>query len=145
PDVERREKLFVVVGEVHHTRRTEPAENPYWLIIPERGLFTGVAVFGAIGSGKTSGAILPFAEQVLSFQAEDPTKRIGGLVLEVKGDLCQKVQALLAKYGRPDDYMELSLQGEYCYNPLYNDQDAYALAFSIASLLNNLYGRGKEP
>src|SRR5262249_4543386 len=34
---------------------------------------------------------------------------------------------------------------DYRYNPLYNDLDAYALAYGIASLLNNLYGKGKEP
>jgi hypothetical protein len=28
---------------------------------------------------------------------------------------------------------------------LHNDLDAYALAYSIASLLNNLFGKGKEP
>ncbi len=31
------------------------------------------------------------------------------------------------------------------YNPLHNDLDAYALAYNIASLLNNLFGKGKEP
>ena len=31
------------------------------------------------------------------------------------------------------------------FNPLHNDLDAYALAYGIASLLNNLFGRGKEP
>ena len=29
-----------------------PPETPYWLTIPERGLFTGIAILGAIGSGK---------------------------------------------------------------------------------------------
>src|SRR5262249_55206322 len=101
--------------------------------------------FGAIGSGKTSGCILPFAEQVLAYRASDRDKRIGGLVLEVKGDLCAKVKALLAKHQRIEDYVEISLEGEYCYNPIQNDQDAVALAFGIASLLNNLYGHGKEP
>src|SRR5207244_13328360 len=62
-----------------------------------------------------------------------------------KGDFCSKVKAILKKHRRPEDYIELSLQGDYCYNPLHNDQDAFALAFGIASLLNNLYGRGKEP
>ena len=33
----------------------------------------------------------------------------------------------------------------YCYNPLHNDLEPYALAYSIATLLNNLYGKGKEP
>ena len=28
---------------------------------------------------------------------------------------------------------------------MHNDLDAYALAYSIASLLNNLFGKGKEP
>src|SRR5205814_3154782 len=66
-------------------------------------------------------------------------------VLEVKGDFCFKVQKILSKHGRSGDYVEVSLQSEYRYNPLHNDQDAYALAFGIASLLNNLFGRGKEP
>jgi len=47
--------------------------------------------------------------------------------------------------GRADDYVEISLESEYRYNPLHNDLDAYALAYNIASLLNNLFGRGKEP
>src|SRR5260370_17741216 len=41
--------------------------------------------------------------------------------------------------------MESSLDYEYRHNPLHNDPDAYALAYNIASLLNNLFGRGKEP
>ena len=44
-----------------------------------------------------------------------------------------------------EDYIEISLDSEFRYNPLHNDLDAYALAFNIASLLNNLFGRGKEP
>src|SRR5581483_3076318 len=30
-------------------------------------------------------------------------------------------------------------------NPLHNDLDAYALAYGIATLMTNLFGRGKEP
>src|SRR5438093_2336993 len=145
PEVASRDKLFLVIGELHHPRRPAPAENPRWLVIPERGLFTGLAVFGAVGSGKTTGCILPFAEQVLAYRAHDEEKRVGGLVLEVKGDFCQKLHDILVKYDRVDDYVEVSLQGDWRYNPLHNDQDAYALAFGIASLLNNLFGRGKEP
>ena len=32
-----------------------------------------------------------------------------------------------------------------CYNPLHNDLDPYAVAYAIASLLNNLFGKSKEP
>jgi len=145
PDPRTREDLFLVVGEVHNPRKPVPAEAPYWLTIPERGLFTGIAIFGAVGSGKTSCCMFPFAEQILAYKANDTAKRIGGLILEVKGDFCRKVKEILEHHGRPDDYIEISLDSEYRYNPLHNDLDAYALAYNIASLLNNLYGRGKEP
>jgi hypothetical protein len=145
PDPRTRDDLFLVVGEVHDPRKPVPAKRPYWLTIPERGLFTGVAIFGAVGSGKTSCCMFPFAEQILAYKANDTAKRIGGLILEVKGDFCRKVQGILERHGRSDDYIEISLDSEYRYNPLHNDLDAYALAYNIASLLNNLYGHGKEP
>ncbi|MCB1021648.1 MAG: TraM recognition domain-containing protein, partial [Acidobacteria bacterium] len=66
-------------------------------------------------------------------------------VLEVKGDFCYRVREILRKHGREGDYIELSLDCPYRYNPLYNDLEAYALAYGIASLLTNLFGRGKEP
>jgi hypothetical protein len=140
-----RNDLFVIVGEVHQPKRREPAPVPQWLAIPERGLYTGMAVFGAIGSGKTSCCMYPFAEQVLGFASDDPNRRAAGLILEVKGDFCYKVKSLLENCGRGGDYMEVSLDGQYRYNPLHNDMEAYALAYGIASLLNNLFGKGKEP
>jgi len=145
PDPRQRDKLSLVLGEVHDPRKPAPSANPYWLEIPERGLYTGIGIFGAIGASKTTGCVLPYTDQLLAFKAGDPAKRIGGLVLEVKGGFCHEVKRLLAKHGRPDDYTEVSLHGDYRYNPLYNDLDAYALAYNIASLLNNLFGKGKEP
>ena len=145
PEPGERRELSLVLGEVHHPRKQIPSENPYWLTIPERGLFTGIAIIGAVGSGKTASCMYPFAEQILAYRAEDPERRIGGLILEVKGDFCGKVRDILGRHGRGDDYIEISLESEYRYNPLHNDLDAYALAYSIASLLNNLFGRGKEP
>ena len=56
PDPSKRDDLFLVVGEVHNPRKPVPAKAPYWLTIPERGLFTGIAILGAIGSGKTRAA-----------------------------------------------------------------------------------------
>jgi hypothetical protein len=145
PDPRKREDLFVVVGEVHNKRKPGPSETPHWLTIPERGLFTGTAIVGAIGTGKTSCCMYPFAEQILAYRANDKEQRIGGLFLEVKGDFCHKVRDILKRHGRAEDYVEIGLGSEYRYNPLNNDLDAYALAYNIASLLNNLFGRGKEP
>jgi hypothetical protein len=139
-----RDWLFLVVGELHHPKRPEPTEEPRWLTIPDRGLYTGIAIFGAIGSGKTSCCIYPFAEQILAYRTRDRDLRAAGLVLEVKGDFCHKVRKILKRYGREDDYFEISLYCQYRYNPLHNDTEAYALAYGIASLRNNLSGRGKE-
>jgi hypothetical protein len=144
-DPKTRTDLFLVIGEIHNPRKPLPAKTPCWLTLPERGLFTGIAILGAIGSGKTSCCMLPFAEQILAFKASDKDRRIGGLILEVKGDFCRRAKQILERHHRGEDYIEISLDSEYRYNPLHSDLDAYALAYNIASLLNNLFGRGKEP
>ncbi len=143
--VETRTGLSLVLGEIHNPRLPIPAEKPSWLVIPERGLFTGTIIIGAVGSGKTSCCMYPFTDQLLGYRAADPEAKPSGLVLEVKGDFCHKVREILKQRGREDDYMEISLDSEWAYNPLHNDLDGYALAYGIASLLNNLFGKGKEP
>jgi hypothetical protein len=50
PDPAPRTELSLVVGELHHPRTQMPSETPHWLLIPERGLFTGIAIVGAVGS-----------------------------------------------------------------------------------------------
>ena len=145
PLVETRTGLTLVLGEIHNPRLPIPAEKPRWLVIPERGLFTGTIIIGAVGSGKTSCCMYPFTDQLLGYRAADPCAKASGLVLEVKGDFCHKVREILRQRGREQDYIEISLDSEWAYNPLYNDLDGYALAYGIASLLNNLFGKGKEP
>ena len=95
PEPSTRDNLFVVVGEVHNPRKLGPSETPHWLEIPERGLFTGIAILGAVGSGKSSSCMYPYAEQILAYKAHDPSRRIGGIILEVKGDFCRKVKQIL--------------------------------------------------
>jgi hypothetical protein len=145
PAVGRRDALVLVLGERHHATAPGRAAAPGWLTLPERGLYTGIAIIGAIGSGKTSACTYPYIEQLLGYKADRPAERLGGLVLEVKGDFCEQVRAILHRHGRDADYVEVSLTSIYRYNPLHNDLDAYALAFGIATLMTNLFGRGKEP
>src|SRR4026208_1340311 len=52
---------------------------------------------------------------------------------------------MLNRTGRGDDYVEMGLDTGVCYNPLHNELDPYAVAYAIATLLNNLFGRSKEP
>jgi len=140
-----RQELFLVLGEQHHRTVSGPAPEPQWLVIPERGLYTGLAIVGAIGTGKTSACMYPYVEQLLAYRAGELDRKVGGLVLEVKGDFCAQVRGILERHGRADDYVEVSLTSNYRYNPLHNDLDAYALAYGIATLMTNLFGRGKEP
>ena len=108
----------IVVGDVHHPVRAIESPVPEWLTIPERGLYTGVAIFGAVGSGKTSACMHPFARQLLGWQATNPERRAAALVLEVKGDLCHDIRRMLTELDRGGDYIELSLDGRLTWNPL---------------------------
>lgn len=139
-DPRSRRELFLVIGEQHLKTAVGPSPDPRWLTIPERGLYTGIAIFGAIGTGKTSACMHPFIEQLIAYRADEHEHKVGGLVLEVKGDFCAQVRETLVRHGRGDDYVEASLTSKYRYNPLHNELEAYALAYSIATLMTNLYG-----
>ena len=142
----RQKAPAIVIGEVHHPVEAREIFNPSWLTLPERGLYTGVAIFGAVGSGKTSACMHPFARQLLGWQAENPQKRAAALVLEVKGDFCHDIRRILADAGREKDYIELGMKSRWQWNPLSAWWlDSYSLAYTVSSLLNQLFGKGKEP
>ena len=150
-------KPSLVIGEVHHRTELREIPRPSWLRMPEKGLFTGLIIFGAIGTGKTTSCMRPFCRQLLEWQGDDPEKRVAALVLEVKGDFCYDVQEMLQEYGRMGDYMELSLPPEpgdddygkrdvWQWNPLYCPWvDTYSLAYSLGAIVNQLFGKSKEP
>ena len=136
----------VVVGELHHPTVPRESERPSWLVIPETGLYTGVLIVGAVGSGKTSACMYPFAQQLLSWQADRPDRRAGALILEVKGDFCHSVRRMLEEAGRADDYIEIGLDGSWQWNPLDDPLlDPYSLAYTVSSLINQLFGKSREP
>ena len=99
----------LVVGELHHPTVPHESERPSWLVIPETGLYTGVLVVGAVGSGKTTACMYPFAQQLLSWQADRAGRRASALVLEVKGDFCHDVRGIIEKAGRGGDYLEIGM------------------------------------
>ena len=136
----------IVIGEVHHPVEARDIFSPSWLTIPERGLYTGVAIFGAVGSGKTSACMNPFARQLLGWQAHNPHMRAAALILEVKGDFCHDIRQILVDAGRGQDYIELGMDSRSQWNPLSAWWlDSYSLAYTVSSLLNQLFGKGKEP
>ena len=136
----------LVVGELHHPTVARESDRPSWLVVPEKGLYTGVLVVGAVGTGKTTACMYPFARQLLSWQANDGDRRAGALVLEVKGDFCHQVRSILGEAGREDDYLEIGLGGAWQWNPLDDPLlDSYSMAYSVASLINQLFGKSREP
>ena len=136
----------LVIGELHHPTALRESGRPSWLTIPEAGLYTGILVVGAVGSGKTSACIHPFATQILSWQADRPDRRAAGLVLEVKGDFCHAVRRILEEAGRGEDYVEIGLGGSWQWNPLDDPLlDTYSLAYSVSTLINQLFGKSREP
>ena len=136
----------LVIGELHHPTVPRESEQPSWLVIPEKGLYTGTLIVGAVGTGKTSGCMYPFARQILTWRADDPGRRAGALVLEVKGDFCHQVRGILEDAGRGEDYLEIGLGGSVQWNPLDDPLlDSYSLAYGVASLINQLFGKSREP
>ena len=135
------------IGEVHHKIDVKEHPHPRWLVMPEKGLYTGLAIFGAIGTGKTTSCMRPYCRQLLEWQKDDPEQRVAMLLLEVKGDFCYDVQEMLAQYDRSADYLELSLDDTgFQWNPLNSPWlDTYSLAYTLAALVNQLFGKSKEP
>jgi hypothetical protein len=58
PRPDKQSKLALVLGETHLHTVAGRAPNPTWLTIPQRGLYTGIMVLGAVGTGKTSRGVL---------------------------------------------------------------------------------------
>jgi TraM recognition site of TraD and TraG len=145
PDPRTRQDLSLVLGEIHRQLVPRPSPAPQWLTIPERGLYTGICIVGATGSGKTVALVLPAMRQLFAYRAHDPEQKLSGVVLEVKGDLCRQLRRILKWCGREQDYVEVSLDGDIRYNPLNNSLDPYAQAFNIASIITSIWGKGKEP
>ena len=67
-------------------------------------------------------------------------------MLEVKGDFCHAVRGILEDAGRGDDYVEIGLDGSWQWNPLDDPLlDTYSLAYTVSSLINQLFGKSREP
>ena len=136
----------LVIGETHHPTVARESDRPSWLVVPEKGLYTGVLVVGAVGTGKTTACMYPFAKQLFTWRADDPRRRAGALVLEVKGDFCHQVRSILDEAGRGGDYLEIGLGGSWQWNPLDDPLlDSYSAAYGVASLINQLFGKSREP
>lgn len=89
------------------------------IYIPEKGLYQNILITGTIGTGKTSSAMYPFTKQLLSFSYDNSSKKIGMLILDVKGNYYKQVKNYCTSFNRTDDLIIIELNGKYKYNPLH--------------------------
>jgi hypothetical protein len=114
PEPETREHPSLVLGETHSLTAPGRAAVPTWLTIPQRGLYTGIMILGAMGTGRTSACMYPYVDRLLRSSAQDSDRKVGGLVLEVQGDFCRQV-----RIAREPDHVEVGIDSGVCYPSLF--------------------------
>ena len=102
-------KLNLLIGKFNN-------ENVY---VPEKGLYQNFLITGTIGSGKTSSAMYPFTKQLLKYNSENPSDKVGMLILDVKGNYYNQVKNYVDLYGLQDDLVVIGLNSGIFYNPLH--------------------------
>lgn len=103
--------LYLIIG--------KDETNSNNVIIPESGLYQNFLITGTIGSGKTSSAMYPFTNQLLKFNYYNPHRKIGMLILDVKGNYYKQVLEYSKKYNLEKDIIVISLNSGVFYNPLH--------------------------
>lgn len=89
------------------------------IYIPESGLYQNFLITGTIGSGKTSSAMYPFTKQFFQYNFNHPNKKLGMLILDVKGNFHKQVLNYAKQFHLQQDLIILSLHSNIYYNPLH--------------------------
>ncbi|MCL4322211.1 MAG: type IV secretory system conjugative DNA transfer family protein [Deltaproteobacteria bacterium] len=128
----------LVIGEVHN-RDGSRKEKPEWLIMDKNGLYTGLIIFGATGTGKTTACAYPFFDQLVNCKKRVETEKIGGLILDVKGDFWKEAVRILERNGRQRDIVIIEPGSGYYFNPIhYPHLDAKVIAERLYSVIENM-------
>ena len=61
----------------------------------------------------------PFTEQLIKYNSENPTDKIGMLILDVKGNYCNQVKNYVDFYELQNDLIIIGLNSTVYYNPLH--------------------------
>ena len=75
--------MSLLIGENANTREL--------IYLPEKSLYQNILITGTIGTGKTSSAMYPFTKQLIKYKNCNKEKKLGMLILDVKGNYYKKV------------------------------------------------------
>ena len=78
----------------------------------------------------------PFTQQLLKYNSINKDKKIGILILDVKGNFYKQVLSFAKKFNRSDDVIVIELNGKFKYNPLHKpDLSPQVLANRLKTIL----------
>ena len=106
----RENKLELLIG--------KNIKNNEKIYVSESGLYQNFLITGTIGSGKTSSAMYPFTKQLIKYNFLNQDKKIGMLILDVKGNYYNQVKKYTEKYNLEKDLIVIELKSKVTYNPL---------------------------
>lgn len=142
--------LQFVVGETHYDNGVNLpvgsySDSPEWASISANGLYTGTMIIGATGSAKTAGIIRPALSQLLEFGANDPSLKVGGLIMDYKASLVAPVVAVCNEAGRSDDLIIIGPKHNYRWNPIHSPElDPKTIAGRLLAVLENVSGQSNQ-
>jgi len=88
------------------------------IYLSEKSLYQNILITGGIGTGKTASAMYPFTSQLINYMNYNNIKKLGFLILDVKGNYYKKVETFAKESHRFNDVIVIELNGKYNYNPL---------------------------
>ena len=85
----------------------------YPIYLPEASLYQNILITGTIGSGKTSSAMYPFTRQLIKYNYDNNSLKLGMLILDVKGNYYTQVKKYVSHYRRNNDLVIIELRWHY--------------------------------
>lgn len=108
--------------------------------LAQKDLFRHLLVLGATGSGKTRHVLIPLLANLLSQGADDPHRKCGAIIFDVKGDMTAHISAALQSAGRnPDDLRVIGRGGNSWFDPFHDIQtDCRTVAERLIAIVQSL-------
>jgi hypothetical protein len=105
-------KNALVLGSVNEE---EPTQKPSWAVLGLKGLVGNLLITGSIGTGKSSGTIFPYLDQILT--NFDPKPAL--LTIDPKGKITGEIKKIVGAQGMSDRVLHMKLGGSVTFNPIY--------------------------